>query len=170
MKNAMKITLKVLMSVFCGFFLPATLCPLYVYAKTDTDVPVKVAQSSEYYGGMYGIDPNLIRAICFVESSYIPTMDNGQCKGIMEVNTDVHQDVMEMKNITDIYDIDQNINCGAWVLYQYLEEDEDINVVLMRYNGDYTGLKNYYKTGAVSEYVNKVLDLQSRLKTDMKTY
>ena len=141
---------------------------LPVYGRCDTDVPKKIAESSAYYGGMYGIDPDLIMAICFVESSHIPDAANGVCKGVMQVNTEMYKDIIENKNITDIFDIDQNINCGAWVLYQYMQEDDDINIVLMRYNGDSTGLKKYKKTGEASEYAQKVLDLQIRLKSDMK--
>lgn len=161
METIVKLTIGFI--VFISFSTP-------VYGKTDTDVPFEVAQSAEYYGGMYGIDPQLITAICFTESSYNPYAENGPCLGIMQVNTDVHTDVMKNKCISDIYDINQNINCGTWVLYQYMQEDDDIAVVLMKYNGDKTGLSRYKETGEVSEYTEKILALQQRLETSMQTY
>ena len=144
--------------------------PIVAQARTDTDIPCDVAATAEYYGGMYGIEPELILAICYTESSYQADVSNGSCVGIMQVNASVHKDILENKGVTDLYDIQQNMCCGCMVLYNLMEEDDDIYSVLMKYNGDSKGLKRYRNTGVASAYSNKVVELCEKLKNGYECY
>lgn len=137
--------------------------PIPCFAATsDTDVPDEVVTWAEYYESMYGIDKELIQAICFVESSYQPTAQNGSCIGIMQVNTAVHKDILADKNVSNIWDVRQNICCGTMILYNIMQDEDDIYAALMKYNGDKTGLEKYRKTGEVSSYALKVVELMER--------
>ncbi len=156
--------------LICMMLITVNVSSITASAHTETEVPKELVTSAEYYGGMYGIEPNLILAICFAESSYRCKAENGSCVGLMQFNTATHQDIMETKAVYDIFDQNQNLSCGCHVLYELMEENNDINVVLMKYNGDKTGLKKYYQDGTVSEYALKVLELKALLDDHKTVY
>ncbi len=154
-------------TIFAALFctLMFVLSSTSVYAQDPPEeIPDDIEGIAQYYGGMYGIDENLILAICYTESSFIQNVNVDSCKGLMQVNVEAHEQILENKGVTDIYDKWQNINCGCMVLYNIMQEYDDINEVLIRYNGDRTGLKRYRETGEVSNYAQTILQLRSTIE------
>ena len=134
----------------------------------DEDIPYDVQECAQIYGEMYDICPEFLEAIAFVESSYIPTVKNGPCKGLMQINLDCEEQVERMEKFglseSDMYEVDASILVAADYLWELFEEYKDPGEVLIRYNGDKTGLKKYKKTGQISSYAEKVLELSEELE------
>ncbi len=134
----------------------------------DEDIPYDVQESAQICGNMYDICPEFLEAIAFVESSYIPTAENGSCVGLMQINLDCSEQIERMEKFglheEDMYDIDASMIVAADYLYELFEDYKDPAEVLIRYNGDKTGLKRYKKTGEISDYAKKVLELSEQLE------
>lgn len=134
----------------------------------DEDIPYDVQECAQIYGEMYDICPEFIEAIAFVESSYIPTVENGPCKGLMQINLDCKEQVERMEKFglseEDMYEVDASILVAADYLRELFEDYTDPGEVLIRYNGDRTGLRKYKKTGQISDYAEKVLELSEKLE------
>lgn len=134
----------------------------------DPDIPYEVQECAQLYGDMYGICPEFLEAVAFKESSYIPDVSNGSCVGLMQINLNCQEqlDRMAMFGLSeeDMYDIDASMIVAAHYLKELFEEYEDPAEVLMRYNGDRTGLKRYQKTGEISDYAREILQLSEELE------
>lgn len=134
----------------------------------DEEIPYEVQECAQIYGAMYDICPEFLEAIAFYESRYIPTVENGSCVGLMQVNVDCpeHLEAMASFGLTlqDMYEVDASMMVAAHYLHSLFEIYEDPAEVLMRYNGDATGLKKFHKTGEVSKYAQKILNLSEELE------
>ena len=129
-------------------------------------VPEDVKQISEEIGTQYNMCPETIQAACFKESSFDSQAENGDCIGIMQVNSVWHVDRMEKLGVTDLYDIRSNMLVGVDYLYELIEQYEDISVALMKYNGDSRaeGLMDGSET--VSEYADEILRISAELERE----
>lgn len=134
----------------------------------DEDIPYEVQECAQIYGDMYNICPEFLEAVAFVESSYIPTVENGSCVGLMQINLDCSEQLERMEKFglheDDMYEVNASMIVAADYLYELFEDYKDPAEVLIRYNGDRTGLRKYRKTGEISEYARKVLDLSEELE------
>ena len=134
----------------------------------DEDIPYDVQESAQICGDMYDICPEFLEAIAFVESSYIPTAENESCVGLMQINLDCSDQIERMERLglheEDMKTEDASMIVAADYLHELFEEYEDPAEVLIRYNGDKTGLKRYKKTGEISDYARKVLDLSEEFE------
>ena len=134
----------------------------------DEDIPYDVQECAQIYGEMYDICPEFLEAIAFVESSYIPTAENGTCVGLMQINLDCEEQLERMEKFglkeTDMYEVEASMIVAADYLYELFEDYKDPGEVLIRYNGDRTGLKKYKKTGKISDYAEEVLELSENLE------
>lgn len=125
----------------------------------DNDIPQEVQEAAEKWGEEYNICPEFLMAMAFKESSYIPTVSNGNCLGLMQVNPTWHGDRMKRLGVTDIYDVDSNMAVAADYLAELFAEYEDPAVVLMIYNGD-----SRWDKGVVSDYAEAILELSAELE------
>lgn len=114
-------------------------------------------------GPMYGIDPELLQAIIFYESSNNPNSSNGNCFGYMQIFYIWHQDRMAKFGVTDITDPYGNILVGTDYLSELIHQYNDLSLVLMIYNGD-SRAYDLYNKGEMSEYASNILTLYQRLK------
>lgn len=114
-------------------------------------------------GPMYGIEPELLQAIIFYESSNNPEASNGNCFGYMQIFYIWHQDRMAKFGVTDITDPYGNILVGTDYLSELIHQYNDLSLVLMIYNGD-SRAYDLYNQGEMSEYANNILTLYQRLK------
>ena len=134
----------------------------------DPDIPYEVQECAFVYGDMYGICPEFLEAVAFAESSYLPDVSNGSCIGLMQINMDCRDQLERMDKLglseSDMYKVDASMIVAADYLRELFEKYEDPAEVLMRYNGDRTGLKKYKKTGEISAYAEKILDLSAELE------
>ena len=134
----------------------------------DEDIPYDVQECAQIYGQMYDICPEFLEAIAFTESSYIPTAENGSCVGLMQINLDCKEQLERMERLglhkEDMKGADASMIVAADYLRELFEDYKDPAEVLIRYNGDKTGLKKYKKTGEISDYAKKVLELSEQLE------
>lgn len=124
------------------------------------EVPADVRQYAEEIGGMYGICPELIEAICWRETRFTPTAVNkaGTCHGIMQVYVKYHKARMERLGVTDIYDTYGNMLVATDYLATILAGREDVGEALMAYNGSSNAkINRYIETGVMSSYAEDVL-------------
>lgn len=109
---------------------------LYLTAQADTFKPT-IGNTSKYnrldalyikYGNIYGIDPYLLKAIAFIESSENPYAHNKEsnCIGLMQIlcQPDGHGGCRNIFNIDQwppensdqLYDAEYNIHMGTQIL------------------------------------------------------
>lgn len=125
-------------------------------ANIDTEVPIEIQIACNKYGAEYNIAPEILEAIIYTESRYIPTVSNSTCKGLMQINEPAHKQRMKDLEVKDIYDIDGNIHVGADYLGELFEQYEDIGIVLGLYHGEKNAVKNG-RNGKLSSYTQAIL-------------
>lgn len=134
----------------------------------DPDIPDDVEMLALTYGAEFNICPEFLEAIAFYESTYGINLENGSCIGLMQVNLscEEQQERMALYGYTDadMYKNGPSMHVAADYLRDLFAEYEDPAEVLMRYNGDKTGLKKYKKSGKISDYSNKILTLSEELE------
>ena len=128
----------------------------------DEDIPIEVQEAAKKYGEIYDICPEFLMAMAFKESSYIPTVSNGDCLGLMQVNPKWHYDRMERLGVSeeDLYTVDGSMEVAADYLYELFEDYKDPAVVLAVYNGDSKALE----PGYISDYADVILSLSAELE------
>lgn len=128
--------------------------------KTRNDI---VIQYTNKIGPMYDIDPLLLQAMIFIESSNNPKAVNGRCCGYMQVNDKWHWDRMERLGVTDVYDGYGNILVGTDYLSELMKKHNgDISLSLAIYNGD-SNAYYLHSIGEQSNYAKRITNLQYRL-------
>lgn len=132
-------------------------------AAVDSEIPEDVQAACEKWGAAYDICPELLEAICYNESRYISTVENGSCKGLMQINTPYHKDRMKDCNVTDIFDIDGNIHVGADYLAELFKDHEDTAVVIGLYHGEANAVQKA-KQNKLSNYTKTILKKAASLE------
>lgn len=102
---------------------------------------IRVAES-------YGIDPAILLAMCFRESSYNPASigDYGAAFGLMQIQPRWHSERMARLGCLDLLDPFQNVLVGAdYLAEQRARYGGDISKALVAYNaGHYDGTMTSY--------------------------
>ncbi len=134
----------------------------------DPDIPDGVEILAATYGAEFNICPEFLEAIAFYESTYGANIENGSCIGLMQVNLscEEQQERMALYGYTDadMWDNAPSMHVAADYLADLFKEYVDPAEVLMRYNGDRTGLKKFKKSGKISDYAQKILTLSEELE------
>lgn len=101
----------------------------------------------------YGIDPEIVFAMCYRESTYNPSDigDGGNSYGLMQVQKRYHLDRMERLGVTDLLDPYQNVTVGIDYLCELLNKYGDMEKSLTAYN------RGHY-SGTVTEYAKDVME------------
>lgn len=120
---------------------------------------------------LYGVDPDLVRAVIWVESNYNPrAVSNKGAKGLMQLIPDTGKRF----GVKDLFDPEQNITGGVKYLRFLMELFRgNTSLALASYNAGeetvqrYNGIPPYRET---RDYVKKIStiygrDLQSAVKT-----
>lgn len=127
----------------------------------DDGIPDEIREYCELVGSEYEICPELLEAIAYHESRFIPTVKNKNCVGLMQVNTKVHAERIEKYYWTadDMTDPYKNITVAADLLNELYETYGDDNpVVLMLYSGSsWKTIEKYKEYGFLTPYVEDVL-------------
>lgn len=126
----------------------------------------QIRELTETAGAEYNICPELLQAITWRESNYIPDVDNGSCKGLMQVSSRWHTDRMEELGVTDLHDPVGNMMVAADYLAELFEEHGDASVVLMFYSGDSRAEDYSRGIGKMSSYVSEVLEASATLERE----
>jgi len=138
----------------------------------DEDIPEEVALYASIYGRMYNICPEFLEATMEHESQFVTTAvhesDIDHSVGPAQVNLKCkyHYDRMEKLGLTveDLNTYEGAMYFMADLLCELFEDYEDPAEVLMRYNGDKTNLRKYWKTGEMSDYASEILERSMELE------
>ena len=126
--------------------------------SADTFISPQYAAYCEEIGETYGICPELLEAIMESESSGNPGAQNGNCKGLMQINLLYHKERMQKHGVSDIYNAKGNILLAADYLSELFREYKDIGTVLMIYNGS----KDAIQRGERADYTDYALKIMKR--------
>lgn len=131
-------------------------------------VPDEIKIVCSKYGNEYGIEPELLEAIAWRESRFVANMvsENGSCKGVMQVNDQIHKERIEKLAVKDIYDIDENIHVAADYLAELLKDNPSIEYALARYHGE-SRPEKVLNGAKPSNYVKQIQRVAKALK-DMR--
>lgn len=107
--------------------------------------------------------PELVEAMIEKESSWDPAAVNGNCVGLMQVNKEIHKELIGDRDMTDPYD---NIYVGVTILEELLHKYGEAAPALMFYNAGYSD--NYgvgaYEDGTFSNYADEILKRAEELE------
>lgn len=137
-----------------------------VMAKEEiepTHISVEAQVSCYEYGKMYDICPELLMAMIEAESSGNPKAENGDCKGLMQISERWHTGRMAEIGADDIWSETDNIHIGANYLHELFNKYEDVELVLMVYNGESDAVEKA-ENGYISDYARKILDRSAELE------
>ena len=95
-------------------------------------------------------------AIIEKESRGNPDVENGSCKGLMQINIIFQKDRMKRLGVKDIFSVDGNIHLGADYLAELISENDDVYYVLMAYNMGSAKAKELYDQDIFSRYAVSV--------------
>ena len=105
----------------------------------------------------YNINPNLLKAVIKQESDFNPfALSEKGAMGLMQIMPSTAKSL----GLTDVWDIDQNIDGGARYLKQQLDKFTDIKHAIAAYNAgpgaviNYSGIPPYAET---RDFVEKVM-------------
>lgn len=138
----------------------------------DDGIPEEIKEAAEYYGEIYGICPELIEAIAEHESTFVSDAVNDSevehSVGIMQINLKCkdHQKRLKEYGFTeaDMTSLENSMIIACDYLTDLFETYEDVGEVLIRYNGDRLGYKEYKKSGKLSEYATEILTRSEELE------
>lgn len=113
----------------------------------------------------YGVDPDLVRAVVKAESDFNTTARSPKgAQGLMQLMPDTAR----LRNISNVYDPDENIDGGVRHLKFLLDRYQgDLRLTLAGYNAGvqavekYGGVPPYPET---REYIRRVLDYHQRYR------
>lgn len=134
-------------------------------SENAVEIPEDVEFWAEYYGERYQICPEVIEAVCWVESRCTPDAQDGSkaCKGLMQIKPSCHQSRMQRLNVQNIFSIQGNIKVGTDYLAELGGSDE-VAVALTIYNGQSDQSVDDARNGKLSSYVRKVLEVSEALE------
>ena len=120
-------------------------------AKDDLDsmgvpetVPTDIADICEQAGNHFNISPEMLMAIAWKESHFDPTAENGDCKGLMQVNVNVHSDKIKLYG-GDWSDSRTSIYAAAMLISELTERGyDDLGSIMSMYHGE--GTPNAYSS------------------------
>ena len=121
----------------------------------------EVIQYTNEIGPKYGIDPCLLQAIIFYESSNRQDVSNETCVGLMQVSTKWHTERAESLGVS-LYDAYGNIVTGADYLAELIGEYNNLHTALMVYHGESDALTKS-ANGEESEYTLNIMNLYYKL-------
>ena len=131
--------------------------PVILYdVPLDTALQLHIIQVAE----SYGIDPAILFAICFRESSYDPDSigDYGAAFGLMQIQPRWHSERMARLGCLDLLDPFQNVLVGAdYLAEQRARYGGDISKALVAYNAG-------HYNGTITRYAKEVLAKAEELR------
>ena len=118
--------------------------------------------------GEKDIDPRLILAVMFVESSFDAATvgDDGESFGLMQVQPKWHGERMERLGVTDLLNPEQNAAVGVDYLAELIEKYGDEEMALVAYNAGPTGAYEIWFCRGVysSDYSQKVMAEKEKIR------
>ena len=133
--------------------------------ENGIEITEEVEFWAEYYGDRYGVCPETIEAVCWVESRCIPSAQSSDksCKGLMQIKPSCHTDRMIRLDARNVFNPANNIKIGTDYIAE-LMQDEDIATALTIYNGQSESRIEAARRGEYSGYVKKILKISEALE------
>lgn len=132
--------------------------PVLVDAE-DTWIDERYQEYCQEVGGVYNICPELLVAMIEMESDGEAEISNSDGdSGLLQVNPRWHYDRMERLGVTDLYDPYSNILVAADYLAELFRQNDDLYLVLMKYNMKHRTVEEMYRQGVYSDYAVKVAE------------
>lgn len=135
------------------------------------DVPLskELQEHTQNMCEKYSVPHDLAIAVMYVESGYDINAVNGDCIGLMQVNTINLEELTEI-DITDLSDPKQNIEAGVYLLRKALTSN-NITFALMCYNCGEAKAEEMREKGIYStNYTRKVLQYAVELTVKERIY
>lgn len=131
----------------------------------ETGIPEEIYQDAEIIGHQFNICPELLMALAERESRCLPEVENGSCKGLMQVNASCHKQRFidagwSQDEWTDPY---KNMYVAADYLSDLFADYEDVGIVLGLYHGESNAISKG-KSGRLSSYVTGILERSEQLE------
>ncbi len=114
------------------------------------------------------ISTYLIFALIEKESDYDANLigDDGQAFGLMQVQEQWHRERMVRLGITDLMEPRQNITVGTDYLVELFQTGNEIDWVLMAYNGGPAYADRNRDNGTVSSYAKEIIERAEQLRKE----
>lgn len=117
----------------------------------------------------YKVPFDLVVGIMFAESTFDLNAKNGDCYGLMQVNT-INAEELKNIGVYDLKDAKQNIKSGVYLLSKALTKF-DLSGALIAYNWGESGAKEKLNNGITStDYTRKVLKYAAGLEVKERIY
>lgn len=131
------------------------------HSESDDGIPKEIKEYCEEIGEEFDICPELLEAIAWHESRFIPTVKNKNCWGLCQINVKVHATRIEKYDYTseDMLTSYANIKVAADLLAELYETYGDDNpIVLSLYAGaGWDAVEKYKEYGFLTPYVDEIL-------------
>ena len=128
--------------------------------QDEVEIPKEIIEYCETVGKEYDLCPELLEAMAYNESRFKPTVKNGNCWGLLQVNIKVHKDRIEKCGYSqeDMLESYPNIVVAADLLAELFDTyGDDAPIVLSYYSGDPKAVAKYKEYGFITEYVETIL-------------
>ena len=131
----------------------------------ETGIPEEIYQDAQIIGHEFNICPELLMAMAERESRCLPEVENGSCKGLMQVNATCHKHrfIDAGWSETEWTDPYKNMYVAADYLSDLFADYEDVGIVLGLYHGESNAVSRAQK-GQLSSYVTKILERSEELE------
>ena len=108
--------------------------------KLDSITCNTIARSIQRSCSIYDIEPELVMALIFKESSVNPQAESvAGCVGLMQVNYNVWKDELKLRSYHNTFEIAVNIDTGCRILRRYRDKYDNWNDALNDYSGGKVG-------------------------------
>lgn len=158
---------KIFMSVLWGGLMFGFILSSHITVKAASvtnlsdEIPKNIKQYCEEIGQQYDICPELLEAIAWHESRFIPEVTNKNCHGLCQINIKVHKDRIEKLGYTsgDMLEPYPNIHVAADLLAElYATYGDDNPIVLSLYAGEgWKAVEKYKDYGFMTPIVSDIL-------------
>lgn len=117
----------------------------------------------------YKVPLDLVVGMMFAESTFNPNAKNGDCYGLMQVNT-INAEELKSIGVYDLTDAKQNIKGGVYLLSKALTKF-DLSGALIAYNCGESDAREKLNNGITStNYTRKVLKYAAGLEVKERIY
>lgn len=127
----------------------------------DDGIPTEIKNYCDEIGAEFNICPELLEAIAWHESRFIPSVKNKNCWGLCQINIKIHSKRLEKYDYTekDMLTEYANIYVAADLLAELFETyGDDDPIILLLYSGaGWDAVEKYKEYGFITKYVDEIL-------------
>ena len=121
--------------------------------------------------GAHGIDPALIMAMAWKESSFRSNVvgDSGASFGLLQIQKRWHEERMERLGVTDLLDPYQNVMVAVDYMAELIDYYGDVEMAVVAYNMGQAGAKKYCFDYGVyeSKYSKAVMEKMEEIRDEL---